>query len=101
MKFRKTSRYEGSFFRLFLSHSLNFFPCSGFIKRMAKIMNGHSGIRGSRKPIIPRQIVKIANRIFNILIIKIISPFYINFIDDNSWYFNQFVENIKYILLIN
>ena len=39
--------------------------------------------------------------VFSILIIKIISPFYVNFFDNNSWYFNQFVENIKYILLIN
>lgn len=39
--------------------------------------------------------------IFTILIMKIIFPFYLNFVDEKSWYLNQLMENIKYLFLIN
>lgn len=39
--------------------------------------------------------------IYTVLLLKIILPFGLNFIDDKSWYLKQFLENIKYLVLIN
>jgi len=39
--------------------------------------------------------------IFCVLSLKIILPFSVNFYDNGNWYFNQIIENIKYLLIIN